>query len=92
MLPAEIQTRTETALAEAVRQALGDDISITCTALRGNTATVLLASASHAQLLVLGPMDESLTDALLQRHRFMAIMKRAPCPVVIMPPADIGGR
>ena len=92
MLPAEIQTRTEAALAAAVRQAVGDDRSISCTALHGNAATVLLASASHAQLLVLGPMDESLTDALLHRHRFMEIIKRAPCPVVIMPSAGIGGR
>lgn len=85
ILPTEIQIRTEAALARAVRNAVGDDRCITCTAVRGNTITVLVAASSEAQLLVLGPLQSGLADALLEPRRFIQILHRAACPVVIMP-------
>ena len=77
--------RTEAALARAVRNAIGEDGCVTCTAVRGNTIAVLVAASSDAQLLVLGPLQSGLADALLQPRRFIQILHRAACPVVIMP-------
>ncbi len=89
LLPAEIQVRTEAALAQAVEQALGTISAVTCIAVRGGIAEVLLQASGRAQMLVIGPLHPNLTDTLLQRRRFGELMQRASCPVVIMPPAEV---
>ncbi|MHB8293589.1 MAG: universal stress protein [Acidimicrobiales bacterium] len=80
-LSAQMQARLE----EAVASALGEAHSVTCTAMRGGTVAVLLATASDALLLALcAPPPRS---AATVRTVLLApqLMLHAQCPVVVVP-------
>lgn len=92
MLPEEIQARTQVALNEAVETALGEQSAVTCTVTRGRVANVLVEAAINAEFLVIGPPHRSLTEAVLPMRRFIQIIRRGPCVVVIMPSVPTVGR
>ncbi len=83
--PAEWQAEVERGLAAAVRQALGDAGEVTCLAVRGATAKVLLAAAERAQMLVLGPPHPHGAETVLPWARPSRLISMARCPVLIVP-------
>jgi nucleotide-binding universal stress UspA family protein len=68
-----------------ISAALGDDVDIECTAVRGTAVTALLASARDAQLLVLGEARPGRISSMRASLVAPQVVLRALCPVVVLP-------
>jgi nucleotide-binding universal stress UspA family protein len=75
-------------LNEFVTAALGPGHGVRCRAMHGSAATALLDAAADAQLLVVGEPRPSRLASLRASLTAPAVLYRAACPVVVLPPSD----
>jgi nucleotide-binding universal stress UspA family protein len=77
----------EESLREFVVTALGSADGVRCRAVRGTAASALLAAARDAELLVVGEPRPGRMASVRASLVAPQVVHRAPCPVVVMPPA-----
>jgi nucleotide-binding universal stress UspA family protein len=78
----------DAAIASAVRS-VGVSPEIVCRSVKGATAKVLLAESERAELLVLGRGHRSGMIDILRHSVSAECVRRAACPVVIIPSARV---
>lgn len=80
------EKRAQTAMADTIRDVLGEDAAITQRLVRGKPAPVLLKAAQSASLLVVGTRGHGAFAGMLLGSVSQHCVQHAPCPVVVIPP------
>src|SRR5690242_17371415 len=83
------QTAGRLVLQEAVASArsVAPDIDVSTGLIPGTATRALRSEARNAQLLVVGSRGRSGLAALLSRSVGRHVIRRSPCPVIVIPPA-----
>lgn len=81
----DAEKRAHKALADTIRDVLGEDAVVTQRVLRGQTAPVLLEAGKSAALLVVGTRGHGAFAGMLLGSVSQHCVQHATCPVVVIP-------
>lgn len=87
----EAEKRAQTALADTVRDVLGEDAAPQQRVLRGQAAPILLEAAKSAALLVVGTRGHGAFSGMLLGSVSQHCVQHATCPVVVIPSTTDSG-
>lgn len=80
-----IEERARTVLAEAVRDAVGEDVAVTQRVERGHPARALVAASEGAGLVVVGSRGHGGFVGLMLGSVSQYCVTHARCPVIVLP-------
>ncbi|WP_185991135.1 universal stress protein [Janibacter cremeus] len=83
-----VEGEARNALADAVREALGDDARVEQRTVRGHPAQVVAEATERAQLVVVGSRGRGGFASLMLGSVSQHVVTHAACPVVVMPHED----
>lgn len=83
-----VEGEARNVLADAVREALGDDARVEQRTVRGHPAQVVAEATERAQLVVVGSRGRGGFAGLLLGSVSQHVVTHAACPVVVMPHED----
>lgn len=81
----ELERSAREMLADAVRNALGDDASYKPAVLQGHAAEALIAASGDARLVVVGSRGRGGFTGMLLGSVSQHVVAHAHCPVVVLP-------
>jgi nucleotide-binding universal stress UspA family protein len=84
----QLEESAEKLLADEIRQVDTDDVTIEARVVSGSAADALLQAAAEGDLLVVGSRGHGGFRGLLLGSVSQQVAHHAPCPVVIVPPAE----
>lgn len=85
----ELEGSTREMLAEAVREALGDDASVTPAIIQGHAAEALIVASRDARLVVVGSRGRGGFTGMMLGSVSQHVVAHAHCPVVVLPHSSL---
>lgn len=81
----ELEGSAREMLADAVRNALGDDAAVKLVVLQGHAAEAVIAASRDARLVVVGSRGRGGFSGMLLGSVSQHVVAHAHCPVVVLP-------
>lgn len=88
----DAEERAQQAMADTIRDELGEDAALTQRVLRGKAAPILLEAGKSASLLVVGTRGHGAFTGMLLGSVSQHCAQHATCPVVIIPSTNDSAR